>query len=229
MATTEVKLHIRTWAEAESSESRVDELGYGGPTIELNGKALPTPEGGSKGNHGFQVVAIDAAAEDMTDPGSILLNEYHYLPKVRGALGHYEPKHYERMYRQMIHALLGAGDPGCQRVFIVGYGLDARTAPPVEACKYLIGLGAGPKLQEWASTSWAEGWSDYYIEYPACYVLIGASGFGYGQGVEAYAGSTWRQWSKTDQRLELNVTLQNTPPAPRRPHPAHAPGSVGVT
>ena len=217
MATTTVELHVRNWAEAVYPGSHLDEDPYYlehevAPVIEMNGKAFPKPKDGLKAAHGFQLIAIDAA-KDMTDPASVLVNEYHY-----------SFAHYEVMYRQMIHALLSAGDPARQRVLVVSFGMAAVAAPPVEACKYLIWLGAGKKLQEWVTGTQMD--PNYHMEHLACYVLVGSSGSGYGQGVEGFTRSDRRGASCS---LDMKVTLHNPQPAPRQPHPVHAPRPAAVT
>jgi hypothetical protein len=128
--------------------------------------------------------------------------------------------HYEHMYRQMIHALLCAGDPAHQRVFIVSFGMAAHAPPPIEAYEYLLWLGAGSALQGWA-TSRAPGESNpkYYIEHPASYVLLGYSGAGYGQGFEAYSEKI--EGGASSIETKLTHTLYNPPPAPHGAQPVH--------
>ena len=108
-----VKVEIHTESRTVGSDQTSDGPP---PEIKMNGKALPAPAGGMKSPHGYLVVVIDAAM-DMTDPGSIVANEYHYLPRVDGTWAN----HYEGMYRSMIHPVRGAGDPARQRVFIVSF------------------------------------------------------------------------------------------------------------
>ena len=203
------------------------------PVIKMNGKDFPVPKGGAQKAHGYHVIAIDSA-KDMMDPASTLLNEYHYLPRVNET---WRP-HAENMYRQMIHAILSAGDLTRMRVFIISFGMDAGAPPPTNVYESLLRLGAGRELQRWETrhapdAPWA---GDNYIEAPANYILIGDGWSSYGQGTEHYYDEVdgnhglpdYTKRTKEDapnihaQSLtSLETKLSNPIAAPHGPHVVH--------
>jgi hypothetical protein len=234
-APTEVKIRIETRSWIVPKAWYMQPVP---PVITMNGKAFPAPEGGMEKAHGYQVIAIDAA-QDMTDPASILLNEYHYLPRVNET---WRP-HAENMYRQMIHSLLSAGDLTRQRVIVVSFGMDAGAPPPTNVYESLLRLGAGKGLQTWETRRPPEApWAgDNYIEAPANYILIGYGLSSYGQGIETYYDQVdgnhglpkYVTRAKEDAPniqaqsiISVEATLANFVPAPRGPHPAHEPHPV---
>ena len=189
------------------------------PLIWIDDKPFPAPKDNATTAHGYHVIATDAAM-DVTDPASILLNEYFYLPRVDET---WSP-HYEHMYRSMVHALLSAGDPGRQRVIIVSFGMAAHAPPPPIAYDYFMKLGAGEELQRWEnSRAPGERSADYYIESPACYALVGYSSLSYGRAIESYSDEIR---AKDMAGIDLEATLHNPIAAPREDRTVDEPEPV---
>jgi hypothetical protein len=171
------------------------------PIITMNGNAFA--DLGAPGSpSGFQVVVIDSAG-DLTDPANILLNTYIYCQQDNGQWGSL----YQSMYSQMISAVLTAGNYEQQLLLIASFGLDADMTPTNDALEFLLDRGAGPGLQKWELTTDAGSMSTGWVGMPACYLLVGNSGYAYGQGAEAYAYN-----NGASLEASVSVTLQNNVP-----------------
>jgi hypothetical protein len=96
--------------------------------------------------------------------------------------------------------------------------MAAHAPPPPEVYEHLVWLGAGSALRDWA-TSRAPGESnaDFYIEHPACYVLLGHSGAGYGGGFEDYRDAMPKGADEIE--TQLSHWLRNPAPAAHDPQP----------
>jgi hypothetical protein len=216
-STVSIEIHTDSWSVPNATWMEIRP-----PVLKMNGKPFPKPKDGPAKAHGYWVIATDAAM-DMTDPASILLNEYFYLPRVDETW----QRHYESMYRSMMHALLGAGDPERRRVFIISFGMPADAPPPVAVYRYFMNLGAGKELQRWETTRAPVRHDErYYIEWPGCYILLGSGSLGYGQAFELYSDElAYRHEelgydSRKLARVYVDPTLQNPIAAPHQPHPA---------
>jgi hypothetical protein len=169
------------------------------PKITMNGvpfAELPTPDLPT----GYQVVAIDAAG-DLTDPANILLNTYIFCEQDGGDWG----GTYQYMYAQMINAVLTAGNYEQQLLLIASFGLDADMPPSNDGLEFLLDRGAGPQLQTWETTVDKGSQSGGWVGMPASYILIGNSGFAYGQGTEVFAGGS-------SPNADISVTIPNNIP-----------------
>lgn len=176
------------------------------PQISLNGTAIPQDGGPTQFPSGVQVVTADLAG-DLSDPANITSN-YLNIVWASQTRGWYDT--YRYMWDNVANQIYGAGDPQQQLVFVATFGMDLGMFPTPAAVELLLTLGAGPQLQAWinsATPSESGGW----VDYPTDYVLVGQSGYGYGQGAEKFdfAGGEL-QPVKTD----LSVTLQNNPEPP---------------
>jgi hypothetical protein len=149
------------------------------PKITLNGQPLPQPAVREVPS-GFQVVVLDAAT-DPTDPASILSNEYLVLYAPDGLWS----ETYQYMYAGIVNQVLTSGNIDQQTVLVASYGLDANMPPTNDALGVLLGLGAGPQLQQWETTV-DVGSEGGYVATPGNYILVGGSDLGYGEGTEKF-------------------------------------------
>ena len=150
------------------------------PTITLNGTPLTQPSGVRDIPNGFQVVVFDSS-QDMTDPASIVSNQYLYLYAPDGEWA----DTYQYLYAGIVNQLLTSGNIEQQLVFVVSFGLDVNMPPTNDALGLFLGLGAGPELQKW-ETSVDVGSEGGFVGNPATYVLVGESQNGYGEGTEQF-------------------------------------------
>jgi hypothetical protein len=123
-------------------------------------------------------------------------------------------------------------------VFIVSFGMACHAPPPLEVLEYMIRLGGGTELQRWEIRAFNEPKDEgpVYIDQPACYVLLGDSGAGFGQGIEWFSEDSEERpdLPTYDQRptqakeppnihmrvsLSVRATLKNPPVAPHGRHP----------
>jgi hypothetical protein len=173
------------------------------PTITLNGEPLTPPPYAATSPNGIQVVVLDAT-QDLTNPASIISNNYQQVYEESG--GWYLS--YRYMYENAANQLLASGNPQQQVVFVASYGLDVAMVPTPDVLEQLMLRGAGPQLQKWPLLSQpSEG--GYYIQYPANYVMVGASAFGYGEATEQFDYTTDNVEPVT---TSLTATLQNVIP-----------------
>jgi hypothetical protein len=176
------------------------------PTITLNDVAIPQPSIPNNFPTGFQVVVMNASG-DLSDPANIITNEA--LIVWADEEGGWDDT-YRFMFDNAANQLLGSGDPQQQVVFVSSFGFDLGMFPNPSIAELLLGLGAGPQLQKWITTS-TPSESGGWVDYPVDYVLIGSSGLGYGQGTEQfdYAGG-----EENPVQTTISVTLQNNPEPP---------------
>lgn len=179
------------------------------PKITMNGQPLSTP-GAVRGPNGWQLVVIDSS-EDMTNPASIVSNEYTYLNSNDGLWG----DTYQWMYSQLVSQLLSSGNIDQQLVLMASFGLDADMPPTNDAYEAMLGLGAGSQLQHWETSVETGSQGGDYIAHPANYILIGYAAFGYGQGWERFDGP-----GSNPVTSALTVTLNNPVPPPQQEAPA---------
>jgi hypothetical protein len=184
------------------------------PSISLNGTAIPSPSYVPPAPSGFQVVVMNSAG-DLSDPANIVANSYEPIPS--GSVGGWYDT-YQFMYDGLARDIFAAGDPQQQLVFVASYGLDVAMLPTPAVAELLLNLGAGPQFQKWLSTDVPSEGGDW-TEYPADYVLIGGSGYGYGQGTEQFDYTGVDEQSVT---THVSVTIQNNPEPPT-PAPTQAP------
>lgn len=151
------------------------------PKITLNGEPFPVPSGGIQFVSGYQVAVLNAF-EDLTNPASIISNEYVYLASDDGAWSTTYPWLYENVALQV----LSSGNPEAQVVFVVSFGLDLEAPPTNDAYEQLLARGAGPQLQDWEVSATDRGSMNGWVGNPANYILIGGSAFEYGGGSEAF-------------------------------------------
>jgi hypothetical protein len=153
------------------------------PKITLNGNPFPAPQGpNSRIPCGFQVAVIDST-KDMTDPASIITNEAASVPIDQDNLW---ATTYQGLYDWIASDILTSGDVQNQLVFVASFGLDANMPPTPEALEQLIQRGAGRQIQEWVTSVDPGSMGGDFISYPANYILIGNSAYGYGEGTEMY-------------------------------------------
>jgi hypothetical protein len=174
------------------------------PTITVNGAPfaqLGTPPFSS----GFQLVVMDAAG-DLTSADSIWFNEYILLQNDGGQWGSV----YAYMYAQIIGSALTAQNVEQQLILLASFGLDASMAPNNDGLQFLLQRGAGPDLQSWDLLpdpgSQGSGW----VGTPACYVLLGGSGYGYAGGWEDFEMSSGGPVVAT----VTGTLANNVPPTP---------------
>jgi hypothetical protein len=171
------------------------------PIITMNGN--PFADLGAPGSpSGFQVVVINSAG-DLTDPANILLNTYIYCQQDNGLWDTL----YQDMYSQMINAVLTSGNYEQQLLLIASFGLDADMTPSNDALQFLLDRGAGPGLQAWETTTDAGSMSTGWVGMPACYLLVGNSGYAYGQGTESYVYN-----NGAAAQASVSVTIPNNVP-----------------
>jgi hypothetical protein len=176
------------------------------PKITLNGNPLPAPKSPAYTPTGMHLVVLDAH-KDMTNPESILRNEYVLITQSK----HDWRSTYAADWTKVVRDILLSGDVNAQIVFLATYGIDANMFPTNEAVQILFELGGGAKLQHWGNNSIPGKQSDdpgTYVEKPANYVLIGYSSYKYGQGYEAYDGPGGQGPVTTS----LTATLSNIVP-----------------
>jgi hypothetical protein len=150
------------------------------PTITLNGQPLPQPEWKPSEPSGFQVVVFDST-QDITQPASILSNQYFQLYAPNGLWA----DTYQYLYRGMVTAVLTSGNVEAQIVLVASYGLDVNMPPTNDALGLFLGLGAGPELQKW-ETSVDVGSEGGFVGNPGNYILVGETQNGYGEGTEQW-------------------------------------------
>jgi hypothetical protein len=155
------------------------------PKITLNGTPLPAPSNAPPWlPNGCQVVVF-SGYEDLTQPSSIISNKYQIVANMQGSWA----ESYRWMWDDVATQIMSSGDVEQQIVIVATFGLDYEMTPTAATFELCLGRGAGPQLQEWGlRPSVSEGGD--YIEYPANYVLLGNTGYGYGEGYESFDYST---------------------------------------
>lgn len=158
------------------------------PQIKLNGVALPAPSSSLYWPTGFQVVVIDSS-QDITNPNSILTNEYQLIESTTNTWMYT----YTSTYDNIMWQVLSSGNLNDQLVFIASFGLDVNMAPPNSAYEFWLELGAGEQLQAWETgvdIGSQQGNDQSWVSIPGSYILIGGSNLGYGGGEETYSASS---------------------------------------
>jgi hypothetical protein len=176
------------------------------PTITLNGTALPPPKDSPPYQPvGAQVVVFDSS-QDLTNPASIISNDFQIVADMQGSW--YES--YRWMWDNVATQIMSSGDIEQQLVMIATFGLDVMMQPTAAAFELFLDRGAGPQLQEWGLVpSLSEGGD--YIAFPANYLLIGNSSYGFGEGYEAFAYTT--QDNSLDTPLQATIDNPGAPPS----------------
>lgn len=155
------------------------------PAITLNGSPLSPPSNGPAWlPNGCQVVVF-SGYEDLTLPTSIISNRYQIVANMQGSWA----ESCRWMWDNVATQIMSSGDVEQQIVIVATFGLDYEMTPTAATFELCLGRGAGPQLQDWGlRPSVSEGGD--YIEYPANYVLLGNTGYGYDEGYEAFDYST---------------------------------------
>lgn len=179
------------------------------PKITMNGNPIPAPDRKPGYPTGWQVVVIDAI-KDMTDPKSILSNQYVGLYTQSGSWS----STYTALYQAMVHQALSAGNIQQQLFIAASFGLDANMPPNNEAYHLLLEYGAGAQLQHWETSvtpGSQSGGSAALVANPVNYILVGYSSDSYGMGDEKFDYPLQKS-----VQTNLTVTLSNPvpPPAP---------------
>jgi hypothetical protein len=171
------------------------------PSITLNGQPLPAPANGPPYTpNGCQVVVL-ASSDDITQPSSIISNDYQIVGDQQGSWG----ESYRWMWDDVATQIMSSGDVEQQIVIIATFGLDVLMTPTAASFELFLGRGAGTLLQQWGLLPYiSEG--GYYIQYPANYALIGNSGYGYDEGYEAFDYTTEYD---TPVQTTLTATIDN--------------------
>jgi hypothetical protein len=174
------------------------------PTITFNGDPLPAPKDSPPYQPvGTQVVVLDSS-QDLTNPASIISNEYQVVANMQGSW--YES--YRWMWDNVATQIMSSGDIEQQVVIIATFGLDVMMQPTAAAFELFLNRGSGQELQQWGLIpSLSEGGD--YISFPANYLLIGNSAYGYGEGYEAFGYTT----EDNSLQTPLQATIDN-PGAP---------------
>jgi hypothetical protein len=175
------------------------------PLIELNGATIPPPSFQPNSSpSGIQVVVMNAGG-DLSDPANIISNKYNLVwPDVN--IGWFDT--YRYMFDNVANQVMGAGDPQQQLVFVASYGMDLGMFPTPDAVELLLGLGAGPQLQQWINSDSPSEGGDW-VSYPVDYVMVGSSGLGYAQATEEFDYADGNA-----VKTSISVTLQNNPEPP---------------
>jgi hypothetical protein len=170
------------------------------PSITLNGTVLSAATNTPWTPNGCQVVVFQGW-NDITDPASIISNKYVCVDDVQQSWG----QEYQWMWDAVATQIMSSGNVQQQIVIIATFGLDVLMTPTAATFELCLGRGAGAQLQTWGLLpSVSEG--SMYIEYPANYVLIGNSGYGYGEGYESFEYATE---DGDTIKTELTVTIGN--------------------
>jgi hypothetical protein len=166
------------------------------PTITVNGTSIPEPSNAPAWlPNGCQVVVF-SSYEDLTQPASIISNEYQLVANQQGSWG----ESYRWMWDDVATQIMSSGNVEDQIVIIATFGLDVQMTPTAATFELALGRGAGVDLQQWGLLpSISEG--GYYIQYPANYILLGNTGYDYDEGYEQFAYA-----SQYDQTLSTSLT-----------------------
>jgi hypothetical protein len=169
------------------------------PQITMNGNPFPAPKNPPGTASGWQLVVINSSL-DMTDPASIIFNNYLGLyPDSSG----YWYDTYSWTYDAVGRFLLASGSPDDQLVFLANYGWDQNAPPTSFALDLMMRIGAGPELQKWALTT-DRGSEAGWTSFPTAYVLVGGSSYQYGLGHEDYGFN-----GTSTATAQVSVTLGN--------------------
>jgi hypothetical protein len=175
------------------------------PQITFNGNPLPPPKDSPPYQPvGAQVVVLDSS-QDLTNAASIISNEYQIVANMQGSW--YES--YRWMWDGVATQIMSSGDIEQQVLIVATFGVDANMQPTAASFEQFLGHGAGTQLQEWGLLpSFSEGGD--YIVYPANYLLIGNSAYGYGEGFEAFAYTS--QGGPLQTPLQATIDNPGAPP-----------------
>jgi hypothetical protein len=169
------------------------------PQITLNG--TPIPPVTSYLPNGIQVVVFESFG-DLTNPASIISNKANVVWPDPSNRGWYTT--YRYAWDNVANQLMSSGNPEEQIVIVATFGLDIGMFPTPAILEQLLARGAGPQLQTWTSTP-EPSESGQYIQFPANYVLIGNSQYGYAQGFDGFDAAGDGQPVKTT----VTATLDN--------------------
>ena len=171
------------------------------PKITMNGNPVPDPKGGGPYYAtGLRLLVLDPSM-DITNPTSIRSNQYIGVSPQDGSW----MTSYHWAWAGVVRQILTSGDPDQQLVIMATYGFDANMPPDSAALQILMGLGAGPQLQTWETTVDVGSQSGSWVGYPANYVLVGNSSYGYGQGTELFQRATGSSVETTVQATLTNA------------------------
>jgi len=154
------------------------------PTITLNGAPLAAATNNPWSPNGCQVVVF-AGYEDITQPESIISNMYRCVSDTQQGWG----QTYQWMWDGVATQIMSSGNVEQQIVIIATFGLDVLMTPTAATFELCLARGAGSSLQTWGLLP-APSEGSMYVEYPASYILLGNSGYDYGEGYEAFAYAT---------------------------------------
>ncbi|HVT10985.1 MAG TPA: hypothetical protein VHE55_01855 [Fimbriimonadaceae bacterium] len=153
------------------------------PKITLNGQTIPSP-GQLNFPTGFQIVVFNSVM-DITSPAAILANNYQFVVPYGDTSSWAQTIQYT--YAGIVETILTAGNTNNQIIMLASFGLDLNMCPTNEALSTLLNYGANSKLQYWdthADCGSQVGNSTSWTSFPASYIMIGGSGWGYGNGYE---------------------------------------------
>jgi hypothetical protein len=156
------------------------------PTITIDGVAVPKPSQAPSTPTGYQVLVFDAT-KSLTDPLALIANQYACVYP-SGSTNSWMST-YQYCYDQIYTILLNAGNVDQQIRMIVSFGLDGNMPPTNNALALLLQTGGDGQLQYWeqhCNPGSQVGNASSWVAYPVSYILLGASGWGYGQGFETF-------------------------------------------
>ncbi|HWA84540.1 MAG TPA: hypothetical protein VG820_13945 [Fimbriimonadaceae bacterium] len=149
----------------------------------LNGQAVPPPSSLNFPT-GFQIVVFNSEM-DITSPAAILANNYQYVVPEGNTSNWADTIQYT--YAGIVETILVSGNIQNQIIMLASFGLDLNMCPTNEALSTLLNYGANSKIQYWetnADCGSQVGNSSSWTSFPASYIMIGGSGWGYGGGYE---------------------------------------------
>jgi hypothetical protein len=204
---TEVTIDVATSSQAIEGTNPLPNAQI--PTVTLNGTQIPQPDGPTEQFPTGVLVIVMNASGDLSDPSNFITSRLNIVWQDASANDYWYTT-YRFMWDNVANQIYGAGDPQQQLVFVCTYGVDLGMFPTPAIVELLLTLGAGPQLQNWINSN-SPSESGDWIDYPVDYVLIGQSGYGYGQGTEQfdYAGG-----EGNPVKTNVSVTLQNNPEPP---------------
>ncbi|MBS1701741.1 MAG: hypothetical protein JST12_08770 [Armatimonadetes bacterium] len=155
------------------------------PTITIDGTPLAAPNNPYSPT-GYQVVIFNST-KPVTDPTALLANVAFGVGNDPGTNSWWNT--YQYVYSNMLSLILNTGNIDEQFLLIVSFGLDNNMPPTNDMLSTMLNLGANGQLQKWETTcdpGSQVGNANSWVSYPASYILVGSSGWGYGEGEEAY-------------------------------------------
>lgn len=156
------------------------------PKIVIDDVTLPPPRSAPGTPTGYQVLVFDSTKR-MSDPTALLANEYACVYPSGNTNSWMDT--YQGAYEYICSIILNAGNVDQQIRIIASFGLDKNMPPTNDALGLMLQSGAGAQLQYWeqhCDTGSQVGNNTSWVAFPASYILLGASAWGYGQGFETY-------------------------------------------